>query len=176
MKLLLHTCCGPCSIYPMEVLKEKDIFVMGYYYRDNIHPFTECLRREETLREFSEKSGFNVIYQDGYNLEEFLRDMAFREKDRCRICYYKRLKQTALVAKKGKFDYFSSTLLYSKFQNHELITETGLSVAKEVGVKFHYQDFRDGWKRGIEISKEKGMYRQNYCGCIFSEKERFYKG
>ncbi|MCP3924631.1 MAG: epoxyqueuosine reductase QueH [Desulfobacterales bacterium] len=175
MKVLLHTCCGPCSIYPLEILKEKNYFVMGYFYRDNIHPFQECIRREDNLKEYSEKIDLKVIYQEGYNIEVFFRDIAFREKERCKICYYKRLRQTALVAKKGKFDYFSTTLLYSKFQNHELIKETGISVGKEVGVKFLYEDFRPGWKDGIEQSKEMGMYRQNYCGCIFSEKDRFYK-
>lgn len=146
---------------------------MGYYYRDNIHPYSECLKREETLKEYSENNDLKVIYQEGYNLEGFLRDMAFRESVRCRICYYKRLKQAALVAKKGKFDFFTSTLLYSKFQNHDLLISTGESVAKETGVKFHYEDFRAGWKEGIDKSKALGMYRQQYCGCIYSEHERF---
>jgi hypothetical protein len=79
------------------------------------------------------------------------------------------------VAKRGKFDYFTTTLLYSKFQKHDEIKSIGEAVAKDVGVKFYYYDFRDGWKEGIEESKRLGMYRQQYCGCIYSEKERYFK-
>jgi len=79
------------------------------------------------------------------------------------------------MAKKGKFDFFSTTLLYSKFQNHELIKTFGESIGKSVGIPFYYEDFRTGWKEGIETSKQLGMYRQQYCGCIYSEKERYYK-
>ena len=148
--------------------------VMGFFYRHNIHPFQECMKREHTLRQYAEEKRLKMIWQQGYKLEEFLRGMAFREDDRCRYCYYERLNATALVAKKGKFQAFSTTLLYSKFQNHQLIIQTGESLAKKHGIKFFYHDFRDGWKQGIEASKTAGMYRQQYCGCIYSEKDRFY--
>lgn len=174
MKILLHTCCGPCSIYPVKTLRNEGYSVMGYFYRHNIHPFTECLKREETLMQYSETIDFPVIYQKGYELEQFLQSVAFRETNRCAYCYHERLLTTALTAKRGKFDYFSTTLLYSRFQNHELLKSIGEAVAKKAGVKFLYQDFRDGWKEGIEDSKNLGLYRQQYCGCIYSEKERFY--
>ncbi len=148
---------------------------MGFFYRHNIHPFSECMKREETLAQYADDIGLKMIWQQGYELEEFLRGVAFREKDRCRYCYHARLKATAMVAKKGKFDGFTTTLLYSKFQNHPLIIETGQALAKTYGVKFFYHDFRQGWKQGIETSKEMGMYRQSYCGCIYSEKDRYYK-
>jgi epoxyqueuosine reductase len=153
----------------------QNIDVMGFFYRHNIHPFQECKKREETLREYSNSIGLKVIYQDDYKIEKFLQSIAFRETDRCRYCYHDRLKATALVAKKGKFQAFSTTLLYSKFQNHELIKETGESLAKKYGLTFFYQDFRTGWKLGIEESKRLDMYRQQYCGCIYSEKDRFFK-
>ncbi|WP_320042760.1 epoxyqueuosine reductase QueH [uncultured Desulfobacter sp.] len=175
MKVLLHTCCGPCTIYPLEVLRRMDMEVMGYFYRHNIHPFTECLRREETLRDYADQVKLKMVWQKGYELEDFLRAVTFREKNRCRYCYHARLKASALVAKKGKFDGFSTTLLYSKFQNHQMITEIGQNLAKQYGLKFIYQDFREGWKQGIESSKSLGMYRQQYCGCIYSEKDRFYQ-
>ena len=174
MKILLHICCGPCSIYPLKILKSESFDVMGYFYRHNIHPYTECLKRQETLEKYSEKAGFRVIYQEGYELEEFLRDAAFREVNRCIVCYEKRLLSSALVAKKGKFDFFTTTLLYSKFQNHEFIKSMGEAIGKKVGVKFYYHDFREGWKEGIEESKKMDMYRQQYCGCIYSEKERYF--
>lgn len=148
--------------------------VMGFFYRHNIHPLTECLRREETLKKYADTQNLGMIWQKGYELERFLRAVVFRESNRCSFCYYDRLKATAKIAKKGKFDGFSSTLLYSKFQNHSLIRETGEALAKEEGIKFIYRDFREGWKQGIEESKRLEMYRQQYCGCIYSERERFF--
>jgi hypothetical protein len=152
-----------------------DMDVMGFFYRHNIHPFQECQKREETLKQYAQTIELKVIYQQDYKLEEFLQSVVFREKDRCRYCYYDRLKATAQVARKGKFDAFSTTLLYSKFQNHDRIIETGEAIARKYDVKFFYQDFREGWKSGIEESKQLGMYRQQYCGCIYSEKERYFK-
>ncbi|HMA86108.1 MAG TPA: epoxyqueuosine reductase QueH [Desulfosalsimonadaceae bacterium] len=175
MKILLHICCGPCAIYPVDVLRDEGFEVMGFFYRHNIHPFTECMKREEAVRQYAEKSGLRVIYQKGYDLEGFIRNMVFRETKRCRICYHERLKAAAHIAKRGKFDYFTSTLLYSKQQNHELIRDIGESAGKQIGVPFYYKDFREGWKQGIDQSHAMGLYRQQYCGCIYSEKDRFYK-
>jgi len=175
MKILLHTCCAPCTIYPLKVLKEQGLDVMGYFYRHNIHPLSECIKRENTLKEFADKEKLKMIWQSSYDMEEFLRKASFRESKRCTICYYDRLKAAVMIAKKGKFDYFSTTLLYSKFQRHEEIKDIGISLGKQYGIPFFYDDFREGWKYGIEESKNMGMYRQQYCGCIFSEKERYIK-
>lgn len=173
MKLLLHICCGPCSIYPVRILRQEQIQVRGYFYRSNIHPYTECLKRLDTLADYARQVDLPLIVDDTYDLEGFLRNVAYRESQRCHICYYQRLRATALIAKRGKFDCFSTTLLYSKFQKHELILSIGETVSREAGVPFHYQDFRIGWKEGVTVSKELGMYRQQYCGCIYSEKERY---
>jgi predicted adenine nucleotide alpha hydrolase (AANH) superfamily ATPase len=156
-------------------MREDSLAVMGFFYRHNIHPYTECERRQEALEAYAEQIDLKVIYQEGYDLEEFIRNVAFREAERCNYCYHDRLRSTALIAKRGKFDYFSSTLLYSKHQKHELIRTMGDSIGKSVGVPFLYQDYREGWKEGIECSKQMGLYRQHYCGCIYSEKERFFK-
>jgi predicted adenine nucleotide alpha hydrolase (AANH) superfamily ATPase len=156
-------------------MREDGLAVMGFFYRHNIHPYSECVRRQEALEAYAEQIDLKVIYQEGYDLEEFIRNVAFREAERCNYCYHDRLRSTALIAKRGKFDYFSSTLLYSKHQKHELIRSMGKSVSKSVGVPFLYQDYREGWKEGIEYSKQMGLYRQHYCGCIYSEKERFFK-
>lgn len=175
MKVLLHICCAPCSIFPITALKEEGMEVMGFFFRHNIHPYTECMKREQTLKDYAEKTNLKVVYQKGYELEKFIQKLVFRESDRCRICYHERLYAACKVAKKGKFDAFTSTLLYSKFQNHELICSTGKAIGKKEGIKFLYRDFRDGWKQGIKESKRLEMYRQQYCGCIYSEKERYYK-
>ncbi len=175
MKALLHVCCANCAIYPIKTMREDDLEVMGFFYRHNIHPYTECLRRQEALEAYAEQINLKVIYQEGYDLEGFIRNVAFRESERCNYCYHDRLRSTALLAKRGKFDYFSSTLLYSKHQKHELIRSMGESIGKSVGVPFLYHDYREGWKEGIECSKQMGLYRQHYCGCVYSEKERFFK-
>ena len=174
MKLLLHVCCAPCAIYPLRILREAGIDVMGFFYRHNIHPFTECLKREETVKSWAETVSLDVIYQEGYELEAFLRNAAFREKNRCMACYQDRLAATAKIAKKGRFDAFTTTLLYSKFQKHDTILAMGRDVAETIGVEFYYDDFRYGWKEGITESKRLGLYRQQYCGCIYSEKDRYY--
>ncbi len=133
------------------------------------------MKREETLGQYANEIGLKMIWQQEYEVEKFIQSVVFREKDRCRYCYHARLKATAMVAKKGKFEAFSTTLLYSKFQNHQQIIETGQALAREYGLKFFYHDFREGWKSGIEESKRLEMYRQQYCGCIYSEKDRYYK-
>ena len=175
MKVLLHVCCANCAIYPIKNMREEGLEVMGFFYRHNIHPYTECLRRQEALEAYAEQINLKVIYQEGYDLEGFIQNVAFRESERCNYCYHDRLRSTALLAKRGKFDYFSSTLLYSKHQQHELIRSMGESIGKSAGVAFLYRDYREGWKEGIECSKQMGLYRQHYCGCIYSEKERYFK-
>ena len=175
MKILLHICCAPCAVYPVDFLRDEGYNVMGFFYRHNIHPYSECLKRQETLVRYADIIDLKVIYQEGYDLEGFLRQASFREENRCRFCYHDRLESTAKLARHGKFDAFSSTLLYSKFQKHELITSIGESIGKKTGIPFYYHDFREGWKKGIDTSKMHGLYRQQYCGCIYSEKERFYK-
>jgi predicted adenine nucleotide alpha hydrolase (AANH) superfamily ATPase len=128
-------------------LRQESGEIMGYFFKHNIHPYTECLKRQDTLEKYSQTIDLRVIYQEGYDLEGFIRGVAYREANRCDYCYHERLKSTARLAKRGKFDYFTTTLLYSKYQNHDTITE----------------------------SKRLGMYRQQYCGCIYSEKERFFR-
>ena len=175
MKVLLHVCCAPCGIFPIRHLREEGMTVSGYFHRSNIHPYTECRKREETLVAYAESINLPLIIQKGYDLEGFLRNAAFREAERCRVCYHDRLSATAGIARHGGFDAFSSTLLYSKFQNHDLILATGEALSKEFGIPFLYRDFREYWKAGIEESKQLGLYRQPYCGCIYSEKERYFK-
>lgn len=175
MKMLLHICCAPCSIIPVRHLRQLGMSVMGFFYRHNIHPFTECLKREQTLLEYSAGIDLQVVCQKDYDLEGFIQNVVYRESDRCRFCYHDRLKSTALLARRGRFDAFSTTLLYSKFQQHDLIRTIGESVGREAGVQFYYHDFREYWKAGIEESKRLDLYRQSYCGCVYSEKDRFYK-
>lgn len=176
MKLLMHVCCGPCALYPLKALLEEGHGVHGYFFNPNIHPYTEYERRRDTLAAYAENEGWTVIYAQEYPVEEYFRMTAYRETERCRFCYILRLKQSAGVAKRGGFEAFTTTLLVSPFQKHELIREAGEAMAAQYGVPFLYRDFRVGFKEGVRRSKEIGMYRQQYCGCVYSEKERYFSG
>ncbi len=175
MKILLHICCANCAIYPLSRLKEESAEVVGYFFNPNIHPYLEYQKRLNTLKQYGEISKLEVLYCDEYRLEEFLRNVASRPEERCHYCYTSRLEATAREAKQNHFDRFSTTLLYSIYQKHELVKEIGERIARETGVPFHYEDYRVGWKKGVEISKALGLYRQPYCGCIYSEKDRYLK-
>jgi len=156
-------------------MKEKGDEAVGYFFNPNIHPFQEYQKRLDALKQYSERVGLKVIYRDEYLLEEFLKNVSHRVEERCQYCYSVRLETTACEAKKQSFDGFSTTLLQSTHQNHALIKETGERLAREIGIPFYYEDFRQGWRKGMEVSKAMGLYRQQYCGCIYSEKERFMK-
>lgn len=176
MKLLLHMCCGPCSCYPVKVLREKGIESVGYFFNPNIHPYQEWERRLKTAGEFAEKVNMEFIGVKNYMLRDFLRKALQAEaveNGRCRMCYTWRLEETARFAAENGFDAFTSTLFYSIYQQHELMKETSEFFAQKYGVAFYYEDFRVGWQEGIDISHELELYRQPYCGCIFSEEERY---
>lgn len=175
MRILLHLCCANCAIYPYERLSAKGMEVVGYFFNPNIHPYQEYERRKNAVSEYSDKAGMEVIYRDEYLLEEFLRSVVNREGERCGYCYRLRLEATALEGKRRGFDAFSTTLLQSHHQHHQTIREKAEHVAEEVGIPFYYEDFRSGWRRGLEVSKALGLYRQQYCGCIYSEKERYMR-
>lgn len=175
-KILLHICCAGCLVYPLKSMREEGYDIKGFWYNPNIHPYQEYKLRLETLRIFSEYQNLDVIYADDYDLEGFIREVVFREKERCPVCYYIRLRKTAQKAKELGFERFSTTLLVSPYQKHELIRNIGDLLAKEFNLEFFYKDFREGYKEGINIIRELNLYRQKYCGCIYSEKERFWKG
>lgn len=175
MKILIHVCCAPCLIYPLKRLRESNHEVIGFFYNPNIHPYQEYKRRRDALENYADLVRLPVIYRDEYELEDFIRNVVFRERDRCKYCYFSRLRAAAQAAKQNNIPNFTSTLLYSRYQNHELIREMGENLAKEYKIKFYYEDFRKGWMEGIETSKKLNIYRQQYCGCIYSEKERYVK-
>jgi epoxyqueuosine reductase len=174
MRILLHTCCGPCALYPLRTLRAAGHVVTGFFHNPNIHPYQEyCLRRDAVVR-MAELESMPLIMEDDYDLEGFLANVAAAPGQRCGYCYASRLRATARAAAEGGFDAFSASLLYSRYQRHDEIRELGEQFGSEFGVPFLYQDFRPGWQEGIRLSKELGLYRQQYCGCIYSEKERYH--
>jgi predicted adenine nucleotide alpha hydrolase (AANH) superfamily ATPase len=175
LKILLHMCCAPCTVYPLQVLEGDDIRVFGFFFNPNIHPYQEYQRRLETVRHLAARVALEVLYRDEYDVVRFLRQLVFRESERCRFCYRLRLEAAAHMARKSGMDAFTTTLLYSRRQNHELIRHVGEEVSEGLGIPFLYRDFRQGWQEGIERSKALGLYRQKYCGCIYSEQERFQR-
>ncbi len=173
MNVLLHICCAPCAIYPIQELRSGGMDVTGFFFNHNIHPYQEYRKRLETVREYAAMVELEVLYRDEYRLEEFLGAVAGKPDERCLYCYASRLEVAAAEAARRGFDAFSTTLLYSRYQKHEVIAELGRRLAEKYGVTFHYADFRSGWQKGIDISRKLGLYRQQYCGCIYSEKERY---
>ena len=173
MKILLHICCAPCAIYPLRELRSQGMTVTGFFFNHNIHPYQEYRRRLETVREYADKAALPVIVRDEYLLEDFLGSVAADPTTRCSYCYASRLEEAAREAAREGFDAFTSSLLYSRYQQHDLIRTTGEMLGAKYGIRFHYDDFRRGWQEGIRASKELGLYRQQYCGCIYSEKERY---
>ena len=173
-KLLLHSCCGPCSTTVLSILvKYFDITVL--YYNPNIEPFEEYLhRKEEQIRFIKEFNNEHINFMDcDYNNQDFRRKVQGLEQEseggaRCAVCFKLRLNYTASIAKKENFDYFGTTLTVSPHKNSDIINKIGSLLEKEYGVKYLYSDFKkkDGYKKSVEISKKYNLYRQDYCGCL----------
>ena len=172
MKLLLHTCCAPCSIYCIKSLREEGIEPTLYWYNPNIHPYAEYKARRDCLKEYAKLVGVELIIEDAYGLDEFVCNVADKLTTRCEdYCYPKRLRKAMEYAKQNGFDTISTTLLYSIYQKHEYIEELMYGLANEIGLDFLYRDFREGWQEGQDTARAIGLYMQKYCGCVFSEEE-----
>lgn len=174
MKLLMHMCCAPCSTYPLHAFREDGIDVTGLFYNPNIHPIEEYKKRLDTVKEFASITNLNVKH-----IECFMEDVWLNYKgdnnSRCMMCYSLRLDKTAKYAKENGFDAFTTSLLVSPYQNHDLIKELGEKYALKYGVNFYYKDFRPFFREGQSIAMEMNLYRQKYCGCIISFNERKQK-
>ncbi|EEG76194.1 epoxyqueuosine reductase QueH [Dethiobacter alkaliphilus] len=175
MNLLLHMCCGPCSTYSVKRFRELGYQIHGMFYNPNIHPYKEFQRRLEALTDFCRTEDIPLQVCKEYELEKHLQTVMPDLDNRCRLCYRLRLEEVARAAAKLGIPRFSTTLAISPYQNHELLRLEGEEAAKRHGVTFVYEDLRPGFRQSAQMSKEMGLYRQPYCGCIFSEKDRYYK-
>jgi hypothetical protein len=173
MRALLHICCANCAIHPVEWLRGQGYEVQGLFWNPNIQPYQEYQRRRRAVEQLSAILAFPVIFLEDYPLEAFFRRVAFREAQRCRLCYQWRLERAARVARRGRHDVFTTTLLFSKHQRHDEVREAGEAEAAVREVPFLYQDFRAGWEVGTQRSIALGLYRQAYCGCVYSERDRY---
>jgi predicted adenine nucleotide alpha hydrolase (AANH) superfamily ATPase len=169
--LLMHICCAPCLCWPHRELAGEGKQFTGLWFNPTIHPFTEYTARLDSVKAYAGQTRLDVVYLDDYPLEQTLEALRL---ERCAACYRIRLERTARYAKDHCFAAFSTTLLYSRHQKHDLIRETGRRAADQYNVEFRYRDFRPGWEQGRELARSLGLYRQKYCGCIFSERDRYF--
>ena len=171
-------CCGPCSLYPLKELYQSEFNVIGYFHNPNIHPEEEFNKRVESVRKLASLMEQEVIIDDSYDVAPFFDGIKGTNKkevpkeERCAHCYAIRFDKTAEKALEIGADAFTSSLLYSRYQDHEQILGAAEEASKNFGVEFFYEDFRPGWGEGIGLSREMGLYRQKYCGCVFSYIER----
>ncbi len=178
-KLLLHSCCGPCSSYTQELL-QKYFDVTIFFTNDNIYPKEEFYKRLDMQKKISKDLGFNiVVLEDEYNPKNYYEAVKGKENLgekslRCYECYKFRMEKTALKAKELGFEYFTTTISISPYKIAKWCNEIGYELEKKYGVKYLYSDFKkeNGYKRSIELCKMYDIYRQDYCGCVFSLKER----
>ncbi len=176
MKLLMHTCCAPCSVYCIDSLRNEGIEPVVYWFNPNIHPYTEYKMRRDTLKEYTKSIGVEAIFQENYGLREFCKNVIGDLENRCtQYCYRARLEETAQYAKEHGFDAITTTLLVSPYQKHEELKKLGEEIAKKYQLEFVYRDFRVGFREGQAKARELGLYMQKYCGCIFSEEDRYQK-
>lgn len=174
-KVLLHCCCAPCSLSCIDPLREEGIEPTAFWYNPNIHPWKEYEARRDCLLGYAKEIGMEVRVQEDYGLREFVEKVAADLDNRCTYCYQHRLEGAARYAAEHGFEAFTTTLLASVYQRHELIAAAGERFAKQYGVEFLYRDFRPNFRAGNQRARELGFYMQKYCGCVFSEAERYQK-
>ena len=174
MKLLMHACCAPCSVYCVDTLRKEGIEPTMFWYNPNIHPYMEYKTRRDTLIEYCKLMNLDYVIEDEYGLKNFCLNVIDKLDTRCvEYCYKVRLKKLFEYAKNNNYDTVSTTLLYSIYQNHEVIKKECEKLSKEYNIDFLYRDFRIGFREGQEKARQIGLYMQKYCGCIFSEEDRY---
>lgn len=173
-RVLLHICCGPCAIAPLARLTEAGLEVVGLFANDNIQPAAEWLRRRDGAVQVAARFGVSMLI-DAYDPLPHMRRSLAEPAGRCRLCWDERLTRSAVVAREHGCDAFTSSLLYSRYQDHAAIAALGRAAGEAAGVTFRYADYRAHWDEGVALSKAWGIYRQPYCGCVLSELDRYAK-
>jgi predicted adenine nucleotide alpha hydrolase (AANH) superfamily ATPase len=180
----MHTCCAPCFTYIEDDIKNNGIKnkdgenekveLTAFLYNPNIHPKLEYERRKDTFINFCNMKNCKYVIYDEYDLNKFVKDVVENVGEnkeynvRCEYCYYTRLNNAFEYAKENGYDIVSTTLSISPYQNHELIIKIGKKLEEKYGIEFMYKDYRPNFRQGQQMAKDLGLYRQKYCGCIFS--------
>ena len=175
-KLLVHTCCAPCATYSFEKLISDKFFPVGFFYNPNIHPTEEYKRRLEELLKFTDVKKYRLIIQED-SPELWLEAIKGYEDSkeggsRCEICFRLRLEKTAIYARENNFDGFTTTLTISPHKNTAIINQIGRELSEKRDIFFLEENFKknEGFKKSLELSRQYNLYRQSYCGCVFSQK------
>ncbi len=174
-KVLLHACCAPCSLSCIGPLREEGIEPVAFWYNPNIHPWKEYEARRDCLLVYAPTIGMEVRVLEEYGLREFVRHVAEDIAGRCAYCYEHRLETAARYAAENGFSAFTTTLLASTYQQHDNIAAAAKRFGEQYGVQFLYRDFRPNFRAGNQRARELGFYMQKYCGCVFSEEDRYAK-
>ena len=173
--VLMHTCCAPCSLSCIDPLRAEGIEPVAFWYNPNIHPWKEYEARRDCLLAYAPTIVTQVIVDEDYGLRTFVEHVASDIDHRCTYCYQHRLEETARYAAEHGYESFTSTLLASLYQDHDGIKAAAEKYARQYGVEFLYRDFRPNFRAGNQRARELGFYMQKYCGCVFSEQDRYQK-
>ena len=175
-KILMHTCCAPCSVYCIDSLRSEGLEPTLFWYNPNSHPYIEYKTRRDCLKDYAASVDVELIIEEDYGLDKFCQAVADDITSRCvNYCYPKRLGEAVRYALEHGYEAFTTTLLVSPYQKHDEIKKVCEKLAAESGLEFIYRDFRVGFREGQAKARELGLYMQKYCGCIFSEEDRYRK-
>lgn len=175
MKILLHSCCAPCSMAIIDQLQKAGYELGLFFYNPNIQPYQEYKSRLDAWKQMTAARNLPAIIKDDYSLEEWLSNVAHQPAGRCDYCYDLRMAAAAAAAREQGYDAFTTSLLISPYQKHDQIIASAQKAADNEGIDFYYQDFRPLFRAGQDMARKAGLYMQKYCGCIYSEKERYCK-
>ena len=171
--VLLHCCCAHCAAYTVNYWQQQGYQVSALWYNPNIHPYSEHQNRLEAMESLAQEVNLPLIVTEGYDMIEYFRRVAGHESERCQYCFRLRLSRTAGTALENGFSAFTTTLLISPHQKHDLLRETGIQIAEEQGIEFLYVDLRKRYSDSRHLTKPLNLHRQQYCGCVYSEWERY---
>ncbi len=173
--ILIHACCAPCTTYTQEYWRKQSHEISGYWFNPNIYPLPEYQLRLQTLRDFARLLDIPLIVSPDYGIEKYFRIIVGHEdaENRCWYCYQLRLFNTATLAKENGFDAFTTTLSISPYQKHDLLKKAGEEIQHTVGIRFLYEDLRPGYRESRKLARQFNLYCQKYCGCLYSDIERF---
>ena len=172
-KVLIHSCCAHCAAYTIDYWRQQGYEVSALWYNPNIHPYMEHQHRLEAMESLSQEMKFSLIVAEGYDMIDYFRQVVGHESQRCQYCFRLRLSKTAETARQMGFDAFTTTLLISPHQKHDLLREIGDKMAKEKDIDFLYDDLRKRYSDSRRMTKPLNLHRQQYCGCVYSEWERY---